>query len=529
MKNIFLIITVSALMSTAVLKAQPALDPTFAGTGYKITNIDPLRDDYARSVLVQPNGAILTGGNSFGIAGYSNLAIAKFKPNGNYVSNFGTNGIASIPGGFFCDMANAANGKIVVAGSGVGPSNNNNYIVYRFTKKGQLDPNFGNNGSVAINIIGSGMICFDAAIQPDNKILLAGYQGGNGGYGNMLIVRLNKNGTLDNTFGSGGFYTLYITGHHSECRQVAVQPDGKIIAAGYINTLILTSYFIYDYAAIRLNTNGTLDSTFGVNGIVREDLGTVDIAQAVSVLSDGRIVLGGASNYYGISKSAALCLLPNGTPDMTFGSNGWKFIDFYGGTSGCYAMASEPDDDIIMVGPANFSGTTGATYSTGLAKIKPSGLLDSTFGIGGIDTFFSGSTAVGMNDVGLQTDGKIVTAGYTLTNNGHQAFLTARFTNSSALFRQVAATPPVSNLLIYPVPVLSNTFQINCDLQSASDVALMVYNLDGRLIHSKAFGIRDAGNFTETITLPDGLPGGIYIVKLMTNTEILTQKIQLIR
>ncbi len=102
-------------------------------------------------------------------------------------------------------------------------------------------------------------------------------------------------------------YTLYLTGKHSECRQLAIQPDGKIIAAGYIDTLVLTAFFRYDFAAIRLNANGTLDNSFGNGGIVRADKGTTDIAESVGLLSDGRIVLAGMSNYYSNTQFATLC------------------------------------------------------------------------------------------------------------------------------------------------------------------------------------------------------------------------------
>lgn len=77
------------LFAVLPIKAQPTLDNSFAGSGYKLTKIEPTRDDIARTVLVQPNGRILTGGNTFNMIGYSNIAIVRMKTNGTYDNTFG--------------------------------------------------------------------------------------------------------------------------------------------------------------------------------------------------------------------------------------------------------------------------------------------------------------------------------------------------------------------------------------------------------------------------------------------------------
>lgn len=135
----------------------------------------------------------------------------------------------------------------------------------------------------------------------------------------------------------------------------------------------MTAFYRYDYAAIRLNANGTLDNTFGAGGIVRADKGTTDVVYATVQLSDGRIVLGGISNYYGITQFAALCLTPDGSIDTQFGTDGWKFINFYGGTTFCEAMATEADDDIVIAGVAYNTTSSGTKYSIALSKINSLG------------------------------------------------------------------------------------------------------------------------------------------------------------
>ncbi|MGB3076969.1 MAG: T9SS type A sorting domain-containing protein [Chitinophagales bacterium] len=525
-----LVIAAALLFSLAVTTtAQPTLDPTFSGTGYKLTKVAPARDDIARTVLVQENGRILTGGNSFNSIGYSNIAITRLKPNGAYDNTFGTAGITTITGGFFCDMALTSNGKIVVAGSGVGPTNVNNYIVYRLKKNGTPDTTFGINGSVAINIPNSGMICYDVAVQSDGKIVLGGYQGGSGGYGNMLVVRLKSNGTLDNTFGTGGMYTLYLTKKHSECHQLLIQPDGKIVAGGYIDTLVMTAFYRYDYAAIRLNANGTLDNTFGAGGIVRADKGTTDVVYATVQLSDGRIVLGGISNYYGITQFAALCLTPDGSIDTQFGTDGWKFINFYGGTTFCEAMATEADDDIVIAGVAYNTTSSGTKYSIALSKINSLGVLDNAFGEGGIDTSLSSIDYHTANDVALQSDGKIVIAGYWNVNGGKGSFLTARYANSPGAAKEFTVSNEKQNLLLFPNPVSGNSFNVSYHLSGTSNVMLTVYDLNGRIVFTCDFGAMDPGMLNRRITLPDQISAGLYIVRLDLDYGVIIDKIQLIR
>ena len=513
--------------ATLPIKAQPSLDNSFAGIGYKLTKINPVRDDIARTVLVQPNGRILTGGNSFDLIGYSNIAIVRMKTNGTYDNTFGVAGIASIPNGFFCDMALLPNGKIIVAGSGVGPTNVNNYIVYRLNKNGTLDNSFGTGGSVEINIPYTGMICYDVAIQSDGKIVLGGYSGGSGGYGNMLVVRLKPNGSLDNTFATAGKFTLLLSGKHSECHQLVIQPDGKIVAGGYIDTLIMYAFFRYDFAAVRLNTNGTLDNTFGIAGVVRADKGNTDESYATALLSDGRIILAGFSNYYVNNRFAALCIMPNGSIDPAFGTDGWLFLDFYGGSAIGQAIAVEADDDIILGGYSSLWTDGILNYSIALAKFSSYGIPDLTFGVSGIDTSFQSNIYKACNDIVLQPDGKIIVGGYQYIDaNG--AYLTARYLNSVAFMRNENVVEN-SDFLVYPNPVMGQSINVNFKIQQPGKIILTIYNLNGKIVFEKIQYFENSTQNTLEVQLPENLSSGIYIVELNDGKTNQTQKIHIIK
>jgi uncharacterized delta-60 repeat protein len=524
MKYFFLRFTaaIALLLSTSfAVNAQPILDNTFSGDGYLLTKVSAAGDDIPRTVLIQSNGRILTGGNSFGISGFSDINIMRTKPNGNLDNSFGTAGIATIPGGFFCDMALLPGGKIIVAGSGVGPTNANNFIVYRLTKTGLLDTTFGNGGSVEVNIPNQSMICFDVVIQSDGKILLGGYVGG---YANndMLVVRLKANGNIDNTFATGGKFIFLQTSKNSECRQIALQADGKIIVGGAIDTLVFTAFLRYDYAALRLTTNGTLDNTFGVGGVVRANKADTEIATAVSVLSDGRIVLGGYSNFFGNTRFAALCLLPNGSFDTSFGTGGWSFSDFYGGTALCNALAVEGDDDIILAGTVYISA--GASYQTiGMAKLLSNGAPDNTFGISGIDTSFYGTTGEGCNDIALQSDNKIVIAGYRYTG-ANSSYLIARYTNSAALIKQTSPViADVFDVNIYPNPN-SGAFVVTLSNPVDEDATITIINTMGQVVYADKFS-SSTHKLSLSIALNPELADGIYYINIISGEQVITKQL----
>jgi uncharacterized delta-60 repeat protein len=512
MKKNFTLLTIAllTLSVTGSLHAQPELDPTFSNDGLVLTKISASSTDIARTVMVQPDGKIVVGGNSFNSSGLSDAAIVRIKSNGKYDLNFGTAGISTIQGGFFCDMDFLPNGKIIVAGSGVSPSNFNNYIVYRLNPNGSIDNSFGNNGSVAVSINGVNMICFDVVVQ-DGKIILGGYiDNGGGGQHKLLVIRLNKNGTLDNTFATGGIFTLDTGNKDSECRQLSIQPDGKIIAGGSLDTIIDFSSFRFDFLAVRLKKNGTLDPNFGTGGIFRGDKSTRDICYATGILSDGRIILGGVSDFPGNNEFTAVCLKPNGNPDNSFGNGGWKFIDFYGGTSTCNALAVEGDDDIVMAGNVNLS-------TVGLAKVQSNGQLDPTFGDGGIDTSIAATSFLGCNDVALDAANKIIITGYRYLGS-FSSYLTARYTNSQLKLETEQLPADLLAVNVYPNPITDYAFNVQYNLDANSMVTLELYDVSGKLLQRWDEGNQQIGSYTLNLTLPEIQPGS-YFMRLTTEND----------
>jgi uncharacterized delta-60 repeat protein len=127
------------------------------------------------------------------------------------------------------------------------------------------------------------------AIQSDGKLVAAGYSYNSTPYV-YTLARYNTNGSLDTTFGTGGKVTTAIGTVIDKAVALAIQADGKLVAAGYSNNGTQTVF-----ALVRYNTNGSLDTTFGTGGIVTTAIGTNDVATSLAIQSDGKLVTAGYS------------------------------------------------------------------------------------------------------------------------------------------------------------------------------------------------------------------------------------------
>jgi uncharacterized delta-60 repeat protein len=200
----------------------------------------------------------------------------------------------------------------VVAGYSDNGSNDD-FALVRYNTNGTLDTSFDSDGKVTTDI-GSGDIAQSVAIQTDGKIVAAGYSN-NGSNVDFTLVRYNTDGTLDTTFDSDGKVTTAIGSGTDQARSVAIQSDGKIVAAGFTGEMGGE-----DVALVRYNTDGSLDTNFGTGGKVTTVVGTNDYAYSVAIQSDGKIVAAGGAgmdfggNDFDISLVRYLGITPPATP-----------------------------------------------------------------------------------------------------------------------------------------------------------------------------------------------------------------------
>jgi len=429
---IILTLFVSVQMAQA---ADGDLDPTF-GTGGMVTTDLNHSTDIANAVAIQADGKLVVVGQTYKNNDYSNedFAVTRYNTNGTLDNTFGNGGkvrtdfpgLAAVPS----SVVIQTDGKIVVAG-GAFPlfTFAGNFEVVRYNSNGSLDRSFG-NGGIVTTTFPQGSYAFDVALQPDGKIIAAGtvfvdFIPGEPSNTDFALARYNPDGTPDATFGSGGQVSTDFVGMEDDAFSVLIQPDGKIVAVGSANDP--ATY--YNFAAVRYLSNGVVDTTFGVAGKVTTDFGVggFDRAQSAALQPDGRIVAAGfaISQNGGVQNFAVARYTSSGVLDTTFSRDGITQIDFGSCCQSAYEVLLQSDGKIITVGYAN---TESSDSDFLLARLNPRGSLDATFGVGGKVRTSFGDLNGGANGAALQSDGKIVAVGFQATfSNQWTNFALARY------------------------------------------------------------------------------------------------------
>jgi uncharacterized delta-60 repeat protein len=266
--------------------------------------------------------------------------------------------------------------------------------------------------------------------QPDGKIVIGGYTSSATPLASpaFALARLRTDGTLDPQFGSGGLAQTDLGGD-DWIFALALQPDGKILAAG-----VTGSPASHDFALVRYNANGSLDTAFGTGGKVRTDFsGREDRPAAVAVQKDGKILVAGLSSPTSAPNSPPQMALARytsaGKLDTTFGTGGKVATDFGGRTDGIHGIAVLTNGKIVAGGEANATSFGSGDGVFGLARYTANGQLDTTFGTGGKVTTQLGDRGSRATSLAVQADGRIVLGGHVFSTNPAQgtAFGLARY------------------------------------------------------------------------------------------------------
>ena len=393
-----------ALSLTCPAEAGPGdLDSSF-GMGGKVTTDFGGTDDTAAALAIQAKGKIVAAGFSNASGAYD-FALARYNHNGTLDDSFGPGGrVTTNFGGddFALGLAIQADDKIVVAGESA-TLISADVALARYNADGTLDISFGTGGKVISDFGGTCDFATSVAIQANGKIVVAGSSGATcEGPFDFGLARYNTDGTPDITFGTGGKVTTNFGGSDDQASAVAIQADGKIVAAGFTD-----ASGTHDFALARYNQNGTLDSTFGTGGKVTTDFGgTFDLALDVAIQADSKIVAAGFTDASGTRDFALARYNANGSLDVNFGPGGRVTTNFGGTRDAATGLAIQADDKIVAAGVSNASGAR----DFALARYNTDGTLDISFGTGGrVTTDFGGGD--GGNAVAFEPKGKIVVAG----------------------------------------------------------------------------------------------------------------------
>ena len=318
------IVTAGGIYALARYNTNGNLDNTFGTAGIVITSF--VSEGFANAMAIQADGKILATGEGNNV-GVDAIALTRYNINGSLDNTFGTAGIVTTSIGNACGgsaIAIQTDGKIVVAGYGLSSNNQFCFAIARYNTNGSLDNTFGTAGIVTTIIGGAySSFAYVLAIQADGKIVVAGDNAINNNQDVIALTRYNINGSLDNTFGTGGIVTTLI-GTSCRASALAIQADGKIVVAVGSNNL--------NFTLLRYNTNGSLDNTFGTAGIITTVIGIVSAAADIAIQADGKIVAAGGSGSSASSNGGDFTVVRYNnslTGDISENSNNTSQISIY--------------------------------------------------------------------------------------------------------------------------------------------------------------------------------------------------------
>jgi uncharacterized delta-60 repeat protein len=361
-----------------------SLDPDFSGDGMQTTDFGT-NDDRAVAVAVQSDGKIVAGG-----PGGPGAAFARYNTDGSLDTGFSGDGKKTTD--FFSPsgLALQGDGKIMAVGGGAG----GDFALARYNPDGTPDTTFSADGKQTTAFpaaAGAGGI----ALQGDGKIVAVGTV--RFPLDLFALARYNADGSLDTSFSFDGTQTTSFGGFRDGAAAVAIQGDGKIVAAGHAGGIST------DFALARYNPNGTLDTSFSGDGKHATDFGGDDQATAVAIQANGKIVVVGTADATNNPTFAIVRYNANGTLDTSFSGDG-KQTTAIGFGSRATGVAIQANGKIIAV------GSGGSVPGFALARYNPNGTLDTTFSADGKQTTaFANSD--GATGVAIQPDGQIVAVG----------------------------------------------------------------------------------------------------------------------
>ncbi len=369
MRKSFSLISIFLLCFANIFSQVGHLDPSFADNGKINTNILDLNKagETFNAIAVQSDGKIVAVGTSM-----TPGMILRFNTNGSLDNSFNNDGIFLAYGYKFLKVAIQPDGKIITTGAG---------FVMRLNTNGTPDYSFDGDG-VAAGISGDPAI----VLQSDGKIIIASV---------TTVARLNSNGSPDNSFDGDGYASINFGPGNSEIRSVALQSDGKIVLSGLVEN------GTNQFAVARCNADGSPDNSFDGDGIATTSFGGDDKGNAVAIQSDGKILVAG---YTGFNVAVAR-YNANGSPDNSFDSDG-KVVTVSGTSTAPPSILLQSDGKILV------STTTGNDFS--VLRFNTNGSPDNSFDGDGLAAIDLGATDDRATCMALQSNGKIIVGGFRL-------------------------------------------------------------------------------------------------------------------
>lgn len=511
-------------------------DPTFDGDGIAVTDVSGLNNE-SHAVATQQDLKTVVAGLVRNGDSTTDLLLIRYRENGTLDTSFGSGGkVISTLMDVGEGIAIRQDGKIIVVGNQkVGATTQ--FAVARFNTDGSPDTTFGTGGVILTPVGGGNAAAHDVYLQLDEQIVVAGFS--ENASQDMAVTRYSADGVLDTTFGSSGIVQIdYPLGLADVANGVVVQLDGKIVVAGATKTN--RSLADEDFALVRLNTDGSLDTSFGSNGtgLVQTPIAVYDGgidnrddgAFAVTIQSDGKIIAAGyAQRNLWTVKVAVVRYLTDGTLDTEdyggaeiFQEDGYVTYNPGDNQSIARGVSIQTDGKSIVVTSAALGNNTGT--NEGFIVMRLHGDTTSTTTAGGLDhTFKNGFNVIPVENpdadieaafgVTLQRDGKIVVTGFAEFGADVRT-TTMRIISGAPL---MAVDPSIINLIILPNDnrIQSRSFSISGYNAPGSNDELhwSVVSTEDWLTINQANGV---GDVTLQATVDaTGMENGTYTAKIV--------------
>lgn len=472
MKKLFLL---SFLISTLFINSQ-TLDTNFGNSGIVTHQYSTTAStDITYAAAMQSDGKIVYVGRDFNL---TNAFVCRITTSGQLDTSFNNYGFKKINLTCLENVFIQADGKILVSGSNT---------LLRLNSDGSQDNSFNSDGSLLLSINSQPLITKSIVQQSDGKILVSGYASNSNKY-DFAISRLNSDGSYDTTFDTDGTALFSIGNTNDLAYGIALQTDGKIILTGQTSNA-----GDYDFATIRINSDGSLDTTFANLGKAIQQSFGQDYGRSIDIDPNGKILIVGCGNN---NKLYALRYNTDGSLDATFDNDGILIstINLSTSTSVNSFTSRKPKIKYLSNGKILISGTSNSNFA--LIQLNNNGSLDNLFGTNGIVEFdvLSGDSS---NFLFVTSNNKIITGGGVFDGSLIYKIQKLQFTNTGVLenssnYNLYLGSDSILKMLEQP------NGKIIALLDSPEGQTLRRYNQDGTI--DTSFGNNGAiENFPDTI------------------------------
>jgi len=518
-------VTALFLYSTAFFAQQEYLDETFGNNGIVFQYYGDALGGYEsefKTIVYQPDGKFITGSNFHQHGPNQRYVINQYNSDGTLNSAFGTNGyVVSNVNNNIGTIQLQSDGKIVTYSVEGNLDSSFSYLI-RYNADGSLDDSFGVNGTVIdeLNTIKS------FSIQLNDKIVVVKTPEYYGYSTNFIIERHNSNGGLDVGFGSNGTVDFSLAQSNILPQDLAIQEDGKIVICGLVRSNNVDDYSS-DIILIRFDDDGSLDATFGNQGIKVFDYDYYDYFKNLLIQKDGNLTFS-ISSYGDESIIRIIRLNADGGLDGTFGNDGVKIIDYP--IINVLSIKQLSNGKLLVAGVYETSvnpSPNDNTTPSGIVIVcyDANGDLDLDFGQNGNITTTIENHRVLDDQLVIQPDGKIL-VGATFSNawfSTHPRAAVLRYDPAKKL-----SNPQFNSkraFLIYPNPV-GEMITLDFTLQQSEVLSIELYGNDGRkilnLLKKQEF---QSGFNSQKLDLLGTLAEGVYFLTISNGTSATTIKI----